>query len=193
MEIKELIIATNNEGKIKEINNILKGIELRTLKEVGINIEIEEDCETFEGNALKKARTIAEITGKPCLADDSGLCIEKLNNWPGVKTARFLGKHATQEERNGDILKKLEDEENRKAKVVTSMVLSLTDGRDIIVNGELLGNIAKTKKGSNGFGFDEIFELENGKTLAEISQEEKDNISSRKKALEKIKNKIKEL
>lgn len=193
MELKELIVATNNEGKIKEIKRILKGIEIKALKEVGINIDIEENCETFEGNAIKKSRTITEITGKPCLADDSGLCISKLDGWPGVKTARFLGKHVTQEDRNSEILKKLENEENRKAKVITCISLSLVDGRDIISIGELEGNISKTKRGENGFGFDEIFEIENGKTLAEILPEEKNKISSRLKALQELKNKIKDL
>lgn len=141
----------------------------------------------------KKSRTITEITGKPCLADDSGLCISKLDGWPGVKTARFLGKHVTQEDRNSEILKKLENEENRKAKVITCISLSLVDGRDIISIGELEGNISKTKRGENGFGFDEIFEIENGKTLAEILPEEKNKISSRLKALQELKNKIKDL
>lgn len=193
MELNELIIATNNEGKLKEIKEILKGIELKTLKEAGINIEIEEDCETFEGNAIKKARTIAEITGKACLADDSGLCIKMLGGWPGVKTARFLGKDASQVERNNNILEKMENEENREAKVVTCISLSLPDGRDILARGELLGNISKIRRGENGFGFDEIFEIENGKTLAELSNIEKNDLSSRKIALKEISNKIKEL
>ena len=193
MELKELIIVTNNEGKIKEIKSILKGIELKTLKEEGINIDIQEDCETFEGNAIKKSRIIAQMTGKPCLADDSGLCIEKLGGWPGVKTHRFLGQNVSQEDRNNEILKKLENEENRKAKVVTCIALSLVDGRDIVVKGELEGNISQTKRGENGFGFDEIFEIENGKTLAEILPDEKNKISSRTKALHELKNKIKEL
>ena len=193
MEIKELIVATNNEGKINEIKKILKGIELKTLREAEINIEVEENCETFEGNAIKKSRTIAEITGKPCLADDSGLCINILGGWPGVKTARFLGRHASQEERNNDILEKMENEQNRDAKVVTCISVSLPDGRDILARGELLGNISKNKRGENGFGFDEIFETKDGKTLAELTSEEKNNLSSRKIALKEIANKIKDI
>lgn len=193
MELNEIIIATNNEGKIKEIKTILKGIKIKTFKEEGINIDIDEDCGTFEGNAIKKARAITDLTKKACLADDSGLCIEKFDGWPGVKTARFLGENATQEDRNNEILKKLKNEENRKAQFVSCIALSLTDGRNIIVRKELEGKIAKTKRGENGFGFDEIFEIESGKTLAEISQEEKNEISSRKKALQEISKKIKEL
>ena len=117
--MKKIVVATNNEGKLKEIKEILKEYELVSLKEIKCEIEVNEDQGTFEGNAKKKAEEISLLTNMPCIADDSGLCIESLNDWPGVHTARFLGKDATDIQRNEAILekmKKLKGEE-RKAKV----------------------------------------------------------------------------
>ena len=188
----KLLVATNNEGKLKEIQEILSKFEIISLKEVQCKIEIKEDGETFEENAIKKAKYIYEKTKTPCIADDSGLEIESLGGWPGVKTARFLGEDkATNEyarERNEYILEKMKDmpKEKRKAKHVTCIAYCDEFGTKV-VRGEQEGYIANFHKGENGFGFDEIFELENGKTYAQIGKEEKNKISSRKKALEKLK------
>lgn len=186
--MEEIILATNNKGKIKELQEILKEYKLISLKEAGIDIEVVEDKDTFEGNALKKAIEICKITSKICIADDSGLCIDELNGFPGVKTARFLGENATQDERNSYILEKLKDleKDKRKAKVVTCIAVAKPDGSNNTYIGTLEGYISKEKRGENGFGFDEIFELEDGKTLAELSEEEKNKISSRRQALEKL-------
>lgn len=100
-----IILATNNKGKVKEIKEILKNEEIKALKEMNINIEIEETGETFESNALIKAREIYKLTNIACIADDSGICIEALDGFPGVKTARFLGENATQEDRNNYLIK----------------------------------------------------------------------------------------
>lgn len=190
--MKKIIAATSNEGKLKEIKEILNEYEIISLKDINCEIEIEEDGKTFEENALKKAKEIYKATNNPCIADDSGLCIEQYNGWPGVDTARFLGKKkSTNEyarERNEYILEKMKDllKQNRKAKHVTC--ISYVDSEnEYITIGEQPGYIALSPKGDNGFGFDEIFELENGKTMAEITKEEKNKISSRKKALEKMK------
>lgn len=190
--MKKIIAATSNEGKLKEIREILNEYEIISLKDINCEIEIEEDGKTFEENALKKAKEIYKAINIPCIADDSGLCIEQYNGWPGVETARFLGKDkATNEyarERNEYILEKMKNlpKQNRKAKHVTC--ISYVDSEnEYIAIGEQPGYIAKLPRGDNGFGFDEIFELENGKTMAEITKEEKNKISSRKKALEKIK------
>lgn len=104
--MKKIIVATNNQGKLKEIKEILNNYELLSLKEVGCNIEIEEDADTFEGNSLKKAKEISKITNMPCIADDSGLCIDIFDGWPGIYTARFLGENYTPEQRNTAILEK---------------------------------------------------------------------------------------
>lgn len=190
--MEEIILATNNKGKIKELEEILKEYKLLSLKEANIDIEIDEDRDTFEGNALKKAGEICKVTNKICIADDSGLCIDILNGFPGVYTARFLGEDATQDERNSYLLEKLKDKsrEERKAKVITCIALVKPNGEKKTYIGELNGYIAENKRGNNGFGFDEIFELENGKTLAELDKEEKNKISSRSLALKKLKEDI---
>lgn len=185
---EKIVMATNNQGKLKEVREILKDYEILSLKDLGCDIEVEEDQDTFEGNSLKKAREISKLLKMPCIADDSGLCIEELNNFPGVLTARFLGEDTSQEERNNHLIKKLEGKENRKATVVTVMTyVDEEKGEEVVARGEVNANIAKEKRGDNGFGFDEIVELENGKTLAELTNEEKNQISSRKIALENLK------
>lgn len=188
----KIIVATNNEGKLQEIRQILCDYEIISLKEIGCTIEIKEDGQTFEANAIKKAETIYNKTKIPCIADDSGIEIEEFNGWPGVKTARFLGENkATNEysrERNEFILEKMKNiqKERRKVKHITCIAYCDENGART-VRGEQEGYIAQTFRGNEGFGFDEIFELSNGKTMAEISKEEKNKISSRKIALEKIK------
>ena len=186
--MKRIVVATNNKGKMKEIAKILQGYELLTLKDINCDIEVEEDGKTFEENAMKKASEIFKITNIPCIADDSGICINALNGWPGVYTARFLGEDATQEERNLKMIEErnLKNTENRNAKVVC-VIAYVDKEQSFFVEGIVNGKIVKEPRGENGFGFDEIFELENGKTLAELSEEEKNQVSSRKMALEKLK------
>lgn len=186
----EIIIASGNKGKIKEAQEILNEYKIIPMKELGVEIDVEEDQDTFEGNALKKAKTIAkELNGKMCIADDSGIEIEHLNGFPGVYTKRWH--EGTDRERNLAIIEKLRDvpKEKRKIKFVTAIAIS--DGKDTISAVEYIeGYVSEKVRGDNGFGFDEIFELSNGKTLAELSQEEKNKISARKKALESLKRKL---
>ena len=189
--MKKVVIATNNLGKIKEIKEILKDYEILTLKDMNCEIEVEEDQDTFEGNAMKKAKEIAEVLRMPAIADDSGLCIDILKGWPGVHTARFLGENATQEQRNNAILEKMKKEQKRTARVICCMAY-YEDGNFILGKGEVEGKIETKKRGKNGFGFDNIFELEDGRTLAELTTEEKNKVSSRKIALEKLKKKLEE-
>lgn len=190
--MKEIVIASGNVGKIKEAQEILNEYKIIPMKEFGINIDVEENEETFEGNARKKAETIAKhLKGKMCIADDSGIEVEYLNGFPGVLTKRWHT--GTDRERNLAIIEKLKDvpKEKRKIKFVTAIALS--DGENTISAIAVIeGYVAENVRGENGFGFDEIFELENGKTLAEISQEEKNEISARKKALEALKIKMNE-
>lgn len=183
-KMKKIVVATNNQGKLKEIKEILKKYEMLSLKEVNCEIEVEEDQETFEGNSKKKAQEIASRTNMPCIADDTGLCIEAFDGWPGVYTNRFLGEEATPKQRNEAILEKMKNlkGEERKAKVV-SVVTYCENGQFIVARGELEGKIAETPRGENGYGFDPIFEIENGKTYAELSGEEKNAISHRRKAI----------
>lgn len=185
--MKKIVVATNNQGKLKEIKEILKKYEMLSLKEVNCEIEVVEDQETFEGNSKKKAKEIASRTNMPCIADDTGLCIEAFNGWPGVYTDRFLGEEATPKQRNEAILEKMKNlkGEERKAKVV-SVVTYCEEGQFIVARGELEGKIAEAPRGENGYGFDPIFETENGKTYAELSGEEKNAISHRRKAIENL-------
>lgn len=184
--MKEIVIASSNKGKIKEAVDILKEYKIISMEELGIDIDVEEDQKTFEGNAIKKAETIAkELNGKMCIADDSGIEIEYLDGFPGVFTKRWH--KGTDRERNLAIIEKLKGipKEKRKIKFTTAMAIS--NGENTISSVAYIeGYIAEKIRGNNGFGFDEIFELENGKTLAELSQEEKNEISARKKALEDL-------
>ena len=188
--MKEIIIASGNKGKIKEAQEILKEFKVISIKELGIDIEVEEDKETFEGNAIKKAETIAkELNGKMCIADDSGIEIEYLDGFPGVRTKRWH--QGSDRERNLAILEKMQgvEKSNRKIDFVTAIALS--DGnKTICKKGIISGYVSESIRGDNGFGFDEIFELENGKTLAELSNEEKNEISARRIAIEEIREEL---
>ena len=187
---KDIVMASGNSGKIKEAQEILKEYKIIPMKELGINIDVEEDKETFIENATKKAEAIAkELNDKMYLADDSGIEIEYLDGFPGVHTKRWL--NGTDRERNLAILDKLQrvPRDKRKIKFITAIALS--DGNETIsVEARIDGYVAETPRGENGFGFDEIFELEDGRTLAELSNEEKNEISARRKALEKLREKL---
>ena len=188
--MKEIIIASNNKGKIKEAQEILKQFKVISMEEIGIKIDVEEDQESFEGNAIKKAETIAKkLDGKMCIADDSGIEIEYLGGFPGVYTKRWH--KGTDRERNLAIIEKLKGVPKEKRKISFITAIALSDGNETICEtGRINGFVAEEIRGENGFGFDEIFELENGKTLAQILQEEKNKISARRKALEKLKENV---
>lgn len=191
----KILVASTNEGKIREIKEILRNNEIITLNDIKNTVKVIENGNTFEENAKKKAKEIYNLTLVPCIADDSGICIKKYNGWPGVKTARFLGQekagNSHSRERNEFILNKMKGLEKEQRKVDYITVIAYYDGKQFkIGKGILSGYIAGEAKGSNGFGFDEIFELEDGTTLAELNNEEKNKISSRKKALEEIKRQI---
>lgn len=184
-----MIFASNNKGKLREIRDIFKEYEVKSLKEAEIDIEVDEDQDSFYGNALKKAKEIYEIVKEPVIADDSGICINVFEGWPGVLTHRFLGENSTSRERNLAMLEKLKESEDRSAAVVCSLVYY--DGKDIVAGeGVINGTIAHECRGENGFGFDEIFELSNGYTMAELSIPEKNKISARSLAAVDLKKKL---
>ena len=191
--MKEIIIASKNKGKIEEVKQILKEYSIISMYQIGIDMEFSEDEETFQGNAIKKAETMSKrIDGKLCMADDSGIEIEYLNGYPVVKTKRCFD--GTDRERNIFLLEKLKDipKEKRKIKFTTAIAIS-NGNKTICESGSIYGYVSKETKGKNGFGFDEIFELPNGKTLAELSNVEKNEISARRIALEKIKKRLLEV
>lgn len=188
--MKEIVMASGNPGKIKEAQEILKEFKVISMEELGIAIEVEEDQETFEKNARKKAETIAkELKGRLCIADDSGIEIEYLNGFPGVFTKRWH--KGTDRQRNLAILEKLKGVQKEKRKISFTTAIAISDGKETICEtGKIEGFVAQEVQGENGFGFDEIFELENGQTLAQISSEEKNQLSARKIALEKLRQKL---
>ena len=188
----KIVVATNNSGKLREIKEILKDYEIISLRDLNLNIKIMEDGKTFKENALKKAKEVFKATNIPSIADDSGLCIDALNGFPGINTARFLGESASDEDRNNYILEKMKDkkESERTAKVVCSIAY-VDEKNEYVVEGVIKGKIPYQKRGNNGFGFDSIFELDNGKTLAELEEYEKNNVSSRKIALKKLESLLK--
>ena len=190
--MKEIVFASNNKGKIREVQEILTDYKILSLEEMGIDIDVEEDKDTFEGNAIKKAVEISKyLNGKMVIADDSGIEIEYLDGFPGVFTKRW--NPGTDRDRNLSIIKKLDGigKQDRKITMVTAIALAQSE-KVITTKGIVDGYVVKEPRGENGFGFDEIFELENGKTLEEISAEEKNKISARKKALEMLKEKLNE-
>ena len=191
--MKEIVIASGNKGKIRETQEILKEYNIVSIEDVGLDIDVEEDGKTFEENAIKKAETIAkELDGKMCIADDSGIEIEYLNGFPGVRTKRWH--NGTDKERNLAIIEKLEGVPKEKRRINFITAIAISDGNNTICEkGIIEGYVAEKPRGDNGFGFDEIFELENGQTLAEISEEEKNKISARKIALERIRSRLEKL
>lgn len=187
-----MILATNNEGKLREIKDILNDYEIVSLKEAKVNVDVVEDQETFYGNALKKAQEIYDITEIPTIADDSGLIIDALGDFPGVMTHRFLGDDASDRDRNLYLINESRKLKDKSARVIC--VLVYYDGVNTIVGtGEIKGVIADKPRGKNGFGFDEIFLLTNGKTLAELTREEKNKCSARYMAAVDLKEKLAKL
>lgn len=185
----EVLVATNNKFKINEIKSIFSEDIIYTLKDKKIDKEVEEDADTFLRNAKKKAHEIYNIASMPVIADDSGLCVNALNGFPGVMTHRFLGENATDKERNEYIINEVKKCDDKSAKVVCKLVYY--NGEDTIIGeGILEGNITDTRRGDNGFGFDEIFELLDGRTLAELTPEEKNKKSARFLAAKDLKEKL---
>ena len=185
-----MILATNNKGKLEEIRTILKDYKIYSLKDKNINVEVEEDRDSFLGNAMKKAKEIYDISHEETIADDSGLCINCLNGFPGVMTHRFLGDDATDRVRNEYLINEVNKYEDRSAQVVCNLVYY--DGeKTIVAEGHLNGFISKESRGNNGFRFDEIFELPNGLTLADPSSHQKNTISARSLPLNHLKKKLK--
>lgn len=189
-----IIAATKNKGKIKEIKSILSDYDILSMEEIGIDIDVNEDADTFEGNAIKKAVDIMKACGEITIADDSGLVVEALGGEPGVYSARYSGQHGNDIENNLLVLKKMEGIKNRNAKFVCAMAAAFPDGRQCCVKGEFYGEIGFEMKGDGGFGYDSIFYLpEYGQTSAEISADEKNKISHRASALQKLKVKLNEM
>ena len=188
----KIIFATSNEGKMREIREILKGLgaEILSLKDAGVHVEIVEDGDSFEANAVIKAKAVWEKTGGIVLADDSGLEIDYLGGEPGIYSARYMGEDTSYEIKNWNLIHRLNGvaEEKRTARFVAVIAGVLPDGRVVTTRGTMEGRIAHEPAGCGGFGYDPILVLpEYGKTSAEITMEEKNEISHRGKALRAMK------
>lgn len=191
--MKSIILASNNKDKVKEVKEILKGYDIISMKEAGIDVDIEENGTTFEENALIKARAIMKLTGQITMADDSGLEIDYLNKAPGVYSARFMGHDTSYDIKNKALIQKLEGvkESDRSGRFVCAIAVCFPDGREIVKRGTMEGLIAEEINGDNGFGYDPIVYLpEYGKTSGELAPEEKNKISHRGKALALIKEEL---
>lgn len=185
----KLIIATNNQGKVKEFKEILSplGFEPVSLKDEGIEIDVNEDGETFEENAHIKAKAVYEICKCPVIADDSGLQVDFLGGAPGIYSARYAGEDATDEERCDKILSELDgvDESMRTARFVCALYCIMDDETEYSVLGTFEGYIGTEKIGENGFGYDPIFMVD-GESVAEMDADKKNGMSHRANALKKL-------
>lgn len=197
--MRRLIVASNNAHKIKEIKEILKDIplEVLSLREAGVDADVEETGSTFLENAFLKAKGIwSMVDDAMVLADDSGLSVEVLGGAPGIYSARFAGEHGNDRKNNEKLLGLLAGKEGqeRRASFVCAMVLVTEDGREIDVEGRIDGIVAEAERGSNGFGYDPVFYLEEyGKTFAEMDSDTKNRISHRANALSKLKLELQKL
>lgn len=193
--MKRLIIATGNEDKMREIREILKDTEFVpvSMKEAGLYLAIEENGDSFEENALIKARAVAEAAGEMALADDSGLEIDALGGAPGIFSARYLGEDTSYSVKNQKILEQLEQvpEEERSARFVCAAACVFPDGRELVCRETMEGRIAVRAAGENGFGYDPIFYLpRQGCTSAQLTSGQKNEISHRGKAFRCMRDKL---
>lgn len=189
---RKVIFATSNEGKMKEVRSILEGldVEVFSMKEAGIFVEVVEDGTTFEENAAIKATAIQKECGEIVLADDSGLEVDYLNKEPGIYSARYMGEDTSYRIKNKSLIDRLEgvEGEDRSARFVCAIAAAFPDGTVEITRGTIEGQIGYEEKGENGFGYDPIFYVpEYGCTTAELTLEQKNEASHRGKALRKMK------
>lgn len=190
--MKRIIFATTNKDKVREVKMMLEGfdVELCTMKEAGVDVDIVEDGTTFEENAIIKAKTIMEITGEIALADDSGLEVDYMDGAPGIYSARFLGEDTSYDVKNNYIIDKLKDAKGseRSARFVCAMAAAFPNGDIETCRGTIEGVIAYEQKGTNGFGYDPIVYVpEYEMTTGEMAPKLKNSISHRGKALEQMK------
>ena len=193
--MQKLIFATGNQGKMKEIREILADmdVEILSMKEAGVDLDIQEDGVTFQENAIIKAKAVQEATGELTLADDSGLEIDYLNGEPGVYSARYMGEDTSYRIKNANLVERLNGvpDEKRTARFVCAISAALPGGTILRSRGTIEGRIGYEERGENGFGYDPIFYLpEYGCSTAELDPATKNRLSHRGKALEAIKEQL---
>ncbi|MBR6329668.1 MAG: RdgB/HAM1 family non-canonical purine NTP pyrophosphatase [Lachnospiraceae bacterium] len=191
--MNRIIFATQNKGKIVEIKEIMEGCEVVPMSEVGFEGDIEENGTSFEENALIKAKAVWEKTGGLVMADDSGLEVDALGLEPGIYSARYLGRDVPFKEKMDDILRRLEGvaDKERTARFVCAVAAVLPDGSSQVVRGTMEGRIGYEQAGDKGFGYDPIVVIpEYGRTVAQLTADEKNAISHRGKALRLMKERL---
>lgn len=191
----QMIAATKNKGKIREIENIFGklGIEVVSAEDAGIDVEVEETGSSFIENSLIKARSIAMFCDSIVLADDSGLCVDALGGRPGIYSARYAGEGASDSEKVAKLLEEMKGVTERSAMFVTAAAVVFPDGREVTAMGEVRGYILDAPEGNNGFGYDPVFySRELGKSFAMATDEEKNSVSHRSRALRALYEKIKD-
>jgi len=187
--VVEFVAATANAHKLGEMEAILAALGSFRLTPRPSSVgDIVEDGETFVDNALIKAFAICEATGKPALADDSGICVDALNGAPGVRSARYSGEDATDEENRTALLRALDGVSDRTAQFVAAVAVAFPDGTAIVAEGVVTGTVATEEHGAGGFGYDPLFlpDGAGGRTFAEMTAHEKHEISHRRRALEDL-------
>lgn len=198
MMIKRIIFATGNEGKMREVRMIMEdlGVEVLSLKEAGVAVDVEENGTTFEENAVIKATEISRLTGEVVLADDSGLEVDALNKEPGIHSARYMGYDTSYHIKNQSLIDRLEGKEGeeRSARFVCVIAAAFPDGRVMTSRATMEGQIGYEERGENGFGYDPVFYLPEYQCYSgELPLEEKNKLSHRGKALRLIKEELKKL
>ena len=184
-----IVLATRNAGKMKEFQQLLHGfpVELKNLNDFGPIPEVEEDGKTFDDNAYKKAAFTAKVLGLPAIADDSGLVVKALAGAPGVKSARYAGEKASDEENIAKLLQEMREETDRRAAFECVISIAVPSGPALTYEGRCEGEITKEPRGKSGFGYDPVFYYpEFGKTFAELNSQEKNRVSHRGKALQEV-------
>lgn len=191
MKMSKIILATTNKGKLAEFREMLSplGYDVQSLADAGIEADITEDGETFEENAHIKARAIYDMCGVPVIADDSGLEVDFLDGAPGIFSARYAGENATDKDRCNKILEEMQIAERplRTARFICALYYIKDDETEYCVKGTLEGFIGTEPMGENGFGYDPIFMVDDETSIAMLSAEEKNKISHRADALNKLK------
>ena len=184
MKKQVIVVASNNAHKLREISQIFEEYEVISQREAGFDEEVEETGETFEENALLKARAACKALGLPVIADDSGLCVQALHGAPGVYSARYCGWHADDQSNRALLLKNMADKTDRTAYFCSSIVMVYPDGKELIAEGRTYGKILEKDDGDGGFGYDPIFFSDDlQKSFGRASAEEKNSVSHRYRAL----------